>query len=96
MKFNQKVYNLVKKIKKGKISTYSSITKKLNSKAYQAVGNALNKNNSKSIPCHRVINSNGNIGGFNKGVKNKIKLLKEEGIRIKNNKINLNQYLYKF
>lgn len=96
MNFNEKVYNLVKKIPKGKISTYGIIAKKLNSKAYRTVGNALNKNNSKQIPCHRVINSNGFIGKFNKGTKNKIKLLKKEGIKIKSNKLDLKRYLYKF
>jgi len=95
MSFNQKVYQLVKKIPKGKISTYSAISKKLNSRAYRAVGNALNKNTSKSIPCHRVIKSDGKVGGFSRGTKNKIKLLKKEGIKIKNNKIDLKKYLYK-
>ena len=92
MNFTEKVYNLCRKIPKGKVSTYKILSKKLKSKAYRAVGNALNKNKSKQVPCHRVIKSSGEIGGFNKGTKNKIKLLKKEGIIIKNNKINLNKY----
>ena len=92
MNFTEKVHNLCRKIPKGKVSTYKILSKKLNSKAYRAVGNALNKNKSKQVPCHRVIKSSGEIGGFNKGTKNKIKLLKKEGIIIKNNKINLNKY----
>lgn len=96
MNFNDKVYNLCKKIPKGKVSTYKLLSKKLNSKAYRAVGNALNKNKSKEIPCHRIINSNGNVGGFAKGTKNKIKLLKKEGIKIKYNKIDIKKYIYKF
>jgi len=88
MKFKEKVYKVCKKIPKGYISTYGEITKALNSKAYKAVGNAMNKNPYFPIvPCHRVINSNGNIGGFASGTKNKIKLLKKEGIKIKDNKI---------
>lgn len=96
MNFNDKVYNLCKKIPKGKVSTYKLLSKKLNSKAYRAVGNALNKNKSKQVPCHRIIKSNGFVGGFAKGNKNKIKILKKEGIKIKNNKIDLKKYLYKF
>ena len=94
--FNKEVCDISKKIPKGKISTYKIIANKLNSKAYRAVGRILNKNNSKLVPCHRIINSNGNLGGFNKGIKNKIKLLKREGVEIKNNKIDLKRYLYKF
>jgi len=96
MSFNKKVYGLCRKIPKGKISTYKILSKKLNSKAYRAVGNALNKNKSREVPCHRVIKSSGKIGGFAKGTKTKIKLLKKEGIIIRNNKIDLKKYLYKF
>lgn len=88
MNFNQKIYQITKKIPKGQITTYKAIAKKLNSKAYRAVGNALNKNTDKNIPCHRVIRSNGEIGGYNKGTQNKIKILKKEGIIIKNSRVN--------
>ncbi len=93
--FNQKVYEICKTIPKGKISTYRQIALKLNCKAYRAVGNALNKNPyAPVVPCHRVIKTNGEVGGFASGTKNKIKLLKQEGIEIKNNKIDLKKYLY--
>ena len=96
--FSEKVYDLCKKIPMGRISTYKEIGKKLNTKAYRAIGNALNKNPySPKVPCHRVINSNGNISGFAKGTKNKIKLLEKEGVKIKKNKIvNFEKLLYKF
>ena len=48
------------------------------------------------VPCHRVIKSDGEVGGFESGTKNKIKMLKRENIEIKNNKINLDKYIYKF
>ena len=97
MKFEDEVYNLVKKIPRGRISTYKIIARKLNSKAYRVVGRALNKNPYKIVPCHRIINSNKNIGGFSKGVKNKIKMLKKEGIKIKNNKVlDFEKVLHKF
>lgn len=88
MSFSEQVWELTKKIPKGKVSTYRIIANKLNTKAYRAVGNALNKNPyAPKVPCHRIVCSNGNIGGFAKGVKRKIQLLKKEGIEVKNNKI---------
>ena len=94
--FSQKCYSLLKKVPEGKVTTYKSIAKKLNTEAYRAVGNAMNKNpNPIRVPCHRVIKSNGKLGGYARGIKQKIKLLKQEGIKIKNNKIDLNRYLHK-
>ncbi len=97
MNFNEKVYKLCKEIPKCKVSTYKEIARKLNSKAYRSVGNALNKNkDTKNIPCFKIVNSNGKLGGYSNGIKNKIKKLKKEGIEIKNNKIDLKKYLHKF
>lgn len=99
MNFSKKVLNLTKKIPKGKITTYKIIAEKLKTKAYRAVGLALKNNKTPIIiPCHRVVNSNGTIGGY-KGIKNnkeKIRLLQKEGIKIKNNKIiNFKERLYR-
>ena len=95
MKFNERCYQILKAVPKGKVTTYKAIARKLNTKAYRAVGNAMNKNPcAPQVPCHRVINSNGNLGGFASGLKNKIKLLKSEGIETKNNKIDLKKYEY--
>ncbi len=96
--FNQRVWNICKKIPKGKVSTYGEIARALNSKAYRAVGNALNKNPyAPVVPCHRVIGSNGKLVGFADGLKAKKKLLEKEGIKIKNNKVvNFEKVLYKF
>ena len=86
--FSQKVLLLCKKIPKGKVSTYKEIAKTLNTGAYRAVGNAMNKNPyAPVVPCHRVISSNGNIGGFALGVKKKTEMLKKEGIEVINNKV---------
>ncbi len=70
----------------------------LDTKAYRAVGTALNKNPySPTIPCHRVINSDGSLGGYAFGKEKKIKLLKEEGIKILKNKVlEFNSKLFRF
>jgi O-6-methylguanine DNA methyltransferase len=87
-KFQKKVYQIVKKIPKGKALTYKEVAEKLgNAKLARAVGNALNKNRNPKVPCHRVIRSDGNIGGYAKGFKNKIVILGKEGIRIKNGRL---------
>ena len=97
MDFNQKCYDLLILIPKGKVTTYKEIARALNSKAYRAVGNAMNKNeNAPKVPCHRVVGSNGNLVGYAYGIENKIKLLEKEGVKIINNKIDLKKYFFSF
>ena len=82
--FQKKVYNTTKEIPKGYVSTYSGIAKAIgNPNAGRAVGNALNKNPfAPEVPCHRIIKSDGTIGGFAKGYDKKKEMLKSEGITI--------------
>jgi len=97
MNFNERVWNVCKKIPSGKVSTYKLIALKLNSKGYRAVGRALNKNPFASVPCHRVADSRGNLCGFARGLKEKKRLLEKEGIKIKNGKIvDFEKVLFKF
>ena len=98
MKFSKKVFNLTKRIPKGRVTTYKIIAEKLKTKAYRAVGTALHENKKPIIiPCHRVVNSNGFAGGYAKGIKKKTELLKKEGIKIKNKKIiNFEKILFRF
>ena len=98
MNFNQQCYKLLSKIPKGRISTYKDIANALNTKAYRAVGNAMAKNpNPIIVPCHRVINSNGLIGGYALGINKKISLLKNEGITIRKRKVvDFKRYIYSF
>jgi len=94
-KFQKRVYELCKKVPKGRVTTYKAIAKKMGTKAYRAVGNALNKNpfgilncsGKNAVPCHRVVAINGKLHGFARGLRKKAELLKKEGIKIKNNKI---------
>lgn len=74
------VYDFVKTIPKGKTATYKEVAVAIgHPKAYRAVGNALNKNPfAPIVPCHRVIKSNGEVGGFASGTQKKIQLLSGE------------------
>ena len=78
--FAEKVYRSVSKIPKGATRSYKWVAAKIGRpKAYRAVGNALNKNPYiGTVPCHRVIKSDGSIGGFAKGISRKKRLLKAE------------------
>ncbi|MGD0977009.1 MAG: MGMT family protein [Minisyncoccia bacterium] len=78
-KFSEKVLSIVENIPRGKVLTYKQVARLTgNPKAYQAVGNILNKNYDKKIPCHRVVRSDGKVGGYNRGAKLKSALLKKE------------------
>jgi len=98
MRFSKKVLELTKNVPRGKITTYKIIAEKLNTRAYRAVGTALHKNKRPIIiPCHRVVNSSGFVGGYGKGIKKKIELLRKEGIKIKNKKIqDFKKVLFRF
>lgn len=77
--FSEKIFNIVKQIPKESVLSYKEVAKRAgNKKAYRAVGNILNKNYDLKIPCHRVIRSDGKAGGYNRGAKKKIELLKKE------------------
>ena len=81
-KFQIKVWNYLKKIPKGEIRTYLQVAKAIGKpKAHRAVANAVGKNPYPSkIPCHRVIRSDGGLGGYSGigGTKKKLKLLRSE------------------
>jgi methylated-DNA-[protein]-cysteine S-methyltransferase len=81
----------------GKVITYSGLAAMIGRpKAHRAVGTAMNKNPfAPEDPCHRVVKSNGDLGGFGGGSKLKIKRLQEEGVKVQNNKIvNFQSILY--
>ena len=81
-KFQKKVYDFVKTIPKGKTATYKEVAVAIgNPQAYRAVGNALNKNLQVGvIPCHRIICSDGQVGGYIHGSQKKLKLLQKERV----------------
>ena len=78
--FAEKVYEVVRGIKKGEVMTYKQVAAAAGSPlAFRAVGNILNKNYDQKIPCHRVVRSDGQTGGYNRGAASKVKILKQEG-----------------
>ncbi len=94
--FNTQIYTLCKQIPKGKITTYKALAHAMNTRAYRAVGNALRNNPyAPVVPCHRVVASDGTLGGFmgektGHTIQKKIQLLTQEGIMIEQNKTKQN------
>lgn len=111
--FQDRVYQLTKTIPKGNtlynikpspgyVTTYKEIAQALNCKSSQAIGQALKKNPfAPEVPCHRVISSTLEIGGFfgqvnGEQIQRKLKLLKEEGVLFKDGKLASTTQLYTF
>lgn len=103
MRFEERVWHVMRRIPEGKVTTYALIAKRLNTKAYRAVGNACRKNPyAPAVPCHRVVRSDGTIGGFGgktsgKTVERKTQLLRKENVKVKNGRIaDFEKVLFKF
>jgi O-6-methylguanine DNA methyltransferase len=80
--FTKKVHVVVSKIPRGKVLTYKEVARRAgNPRAHRAVGNILNKNFDPKVPCHRVVRSDGGLGGYNRGTNRKRAILKREGFR---------------
>ncbi len=93
---SKKIYEAVKKIPKGKVATYADVAEMAgNRKMARAVGNALHKNPDPStIPCHRVVNSKGELAGeyaFG-GAWKQGQILESEGVEVIDGKVNLEKY----
>jgi methylated-DNA-[protein]-cysteine S-methyltransferase len=71
----------VSKIPRGSVLTYKEVAQQAgNPSAYRAVGNIIGSNRDPKIPCHRVVCSDGSIGGYSMGgTRVKIQLLESEG-----------------
>lgn len=94
----QKVYELVKQVPAGKVTTYGSIAKVLGINP-RVVGNALHLNDSSDVPCHRVVNAVGRIApsfGLG-GPQAQRQRLEEEGVTFKNEKqVELKNHLHTY
>ncbi len=82
--FADKVRAVVRKIAKGKVMTYSEVASKAgNPGAARAVANVMAANYDTEIPCHRVIRSDGKLGGYNRGGESKKRaILEAEGVKL--------------
>lgn len=81
--FATRVLEVVRRIPKGQVMTYQEVARAAGApSAYRAVGNILKQNHNPHIPCHRIVRSDGKPGGYNRGKKEKIRLLQAEGVRI--------------
>lgn len=91
--FYSKVYEIVKQIPKGKVATYQQVARLAgNPKASRAVGTVMKKNpDMTTIPCHRVVGSDGKMHGYSagKGIATKKQMLKNEGVYFKGDKVDL-------
>jgi len=91
--FQQRVYDLLRQVPKGKVTTYKDVGDKLGVRSYQAIGQACKHNPfAPKVPCHRVVSASGALGGFNgttsgREIKRKIELLRHEGVRVEHGKV---------
>jgi O-6-methylguanine DNA methyltransferase len=94
--FKDKVYELTRRIPKGKVATYGQLAKLAGKpKAARAVGVLMKINpNAPRTPCHRVVASDGSLTGYSGhgGIKIKKKMLIAEGVKFKKGKVNLNTF----
>ena len=89
--FKNHVFLVVSKIPKGSVMTYAGVARAAGKpRAARAVGNILNTNRDfKAVPCHRVVRSNGVVGGYVNGENQKVKKLVAEGVKIQQGRIDL-------
>lgn len=84
MNFKNRVLSIVAAIPRGATMTYKEVARLAGRpRAYRAVGNMLNKNYDPAIPCHRVVRSDGTLGGYNRGKNEKMALLKSERVTMR-------------
>ncbi|MFH1401033.1 MAG: MGMT family protein [Nanoarchaeota archaeon] len=86
--FSQRCYDVLRKVPKGRVTTYAQIARALDTRAYRAVGQAMHRNpRAPSVPCHRVVASDGSLGGFASGPEAKIRMLRMEGVQVEGGRI---------
>ncbi|MBI4020088.1 MAG: MGMT family protein [Candidatus Aenigmarchaeota archaeon] len=100
--FFEQVMEQTGRVPRGKVTTYSELSRAIGKPgAQRAVGQALKCNGRPVIiPCHRVVRSDGSLGGYGgakeSGIRKKVRLLRKEGIEVRNRKIDLKKYLHRF
>ena len=98
--FAGKVYEIVRTIPRGRVTSYQHVARALGIRSSQAVGQALKRNPyAPEVPCHRVIKSSGEIGGFFGAaagalIDKKVALLQSEGVEVSEGKIDMSKYCH--
>jgi methylated-DNA-[protein]-cysteine S-methyltransferase len=102
-RFYGRVWKTMRRIPRGKVTTYGELAKALRTKAYRAVGNACRHNPyAPEVPCHRVVANGGRIGGFGgqtkgRNIRQKIAMLKKEGVSVKDGRVaDFDRFLFRF
>jgi methylated-DNA-[protein]-cysteine S-methyltransferase len=93
--FNDKICYKAREIPLGKVATYKSLAKSAgNGLASRAVGTIMHHNDyaHSGVPCHRVVKSSGEVGGYAHGTRRKIEMLKKEGVVVEGGKIDLRRF----
>lgn len=92
--FQDKVLELASRIPREKVTTYKGLAEAAGApKACRSVGSVLAENpRPVEVPCHRVVRSDGRVGGYSQGRERKIQLLRGEGVEVRNGVIDLEKY----
>ena len=86
--FDEKCYEVLRRVPVGRVTTYGEIARALGSGAFRAVGGAMNRNPyAPEVACHRVVCSDGRIGGFANAVEIKVDLLRSEGVEVRDGRV---------
>lgn len=100
--FQMRVYAALRRVPRGKATTYKILADHLGCRSCRAVGQALRRNPfAPQVPCHRVITSDLTIGGFQgrrqgAAIRKKLRLLEAEGVRFQNGRLLKSNLIYKF
>ncbi len=93
MSFSDRIYEQLKHVPVGRVTTYHDLAQSIGTRAYRAVGRAMRDNPyAPKVPCHRVVRNDGSLGGFmghteGSEIEKKKQMLIEEGIGISGNKV---------
>jgi methylated-DNA-[protein]-cysteine S-methyltransferase len=94
--FSQRVWDVTRRIPAGRVATYGDLAAELNSRGCRAVGNALRLNpHAPTVPCHRVVGSDGRLTGYAGGLPAKRRLLQKEGVRVVGDRVDLAAYRWR-
>ena len=94
----EKVYSLLEKVPRGKVTTYYELAKATGTHSrVVAVFMAINKD-PQNVPCYKVVRSDGRVGGYSGpgGKRRKVKLLEKDGITVKDGRIDLKKHMFRF